>query len=199
MEHFNQWGAVIFFIVLYGSALLFFPYYKKVEKKPKSLYLSFIIAFAIEMHGIPFSMIIIGSIIGSELPEGILWGHTLKQYIGDIGIYINILLYLIGINLVIFGWYTIYHGYWKKVKGSGHICKRGVYRHIRHPQYTGLMLIALGTIFGWATLPTIIMYPVVVYYYVKLANKEEKDLIAEFNEEYLLYQEKTKKFIPYIW
>ncbi len=199
MGHFHQWGAVIFFILLYGGALLFIPFYKKMDKKPAGVYFAFVIAFAIEMHGIPFSMLLIGAIFGEFLPEGILWGHTLFEYIGYTGLYINIVLVLLGLALILHGWYIIYHGYWKKVKGTGQVCKQGVYQYIRHPQYTGLMLISLGMIFGWATLPTLIMFPIIIMMYVRLAKKEEKDMINEFGEEYLMYKEKTKKFIPFVW
>jgi len=199
MDHFHQWYAVIIFIIIYGSVLLFMPFYSKMEKKPKGVYLAFVIAFAIEMHGIPFSMYLISIVIGRYLPEGILWGHTLIGSVGYLGLYLNIILVVIGMLIIIIGWYHIYHGYWKKVKGRGHVCQSGIYRYIRHPQYTGLMFIALGMLAGWATLTNILLFPVIVYMYVRLAKKEEAMMIEEFHEEYRLYQEKTKKFIPFIW
>jgi hypothetical protein len=50
--HFHQWGAVLFFVLLYGAALFFVPFYKKMDRKPATAYLAFALAFAIEMHGI---------------------------------------------------------------------------------------------------------------------------------------------------
>jgi protein-S-isoprenylcysteine O-methyltransferase Ste14 len=198
-SHFNRWGAVAFFIILYGMAILFMPFYKKMQRKPATAYIAFVIAFAVEMHGIPFSMYIIASLIGNVLPEGILWGHTLSMKFGYAGLYLNVILALAGMFLIISGWYEIYHGYWKKVKGKGRIVQNGIYKHIRHPQYTGLMLIGLGMIFGWATIPTLLLYPVIVRMYIKLAKKEELDMINEFGEEYLMYMVGTKKFIPGFW
>jgi len=199
MEHFDNWFGVIFFIILYGGILLFIPFYKKMNKKPARVYLAFVIAFAIEMHGIPFSMYLISLVIGRFLPEGILWGHTLIASVGYLGLYFNIIFVCLGFLMIVMGWYNIYHGYWKKVKGGGHICSKGIYRWIRHPQYTGLMLIAFGMLMGWATLPNLIMFPVIIYLYVRLAKKEENDMIREFNEEYILYKEKSKMFIPFVW
>ncbi len=196
MEHFEQWGAVIFFILVYGIALLFIPFYKKMQRKPASTYLAFVVAFAIEMHGIPFSMNIIASIIGRSLPEGVLWGHTLISEIGYLGLYLNIIFACLGLLMIIFGWYQIYHGYWKKVKGSGHIVEDGMYKYIRHPQYTGLMLIALGMMLGWLTLTNLIIFPFMIYMYVRLAKKEEQDMIEEFGEAYVMYKKRTKMFIP---
>ena len=123
-SHFEQWWGVIFFIILYGSILFFLPFYKKTQKKPAGAFFAFILAFAIEMHGIPFSMYLIGIIFGRTLPEGILWGHTFIKQIGFAGMYINIVLSLSGLFMIINGWYTIYHGYWKKVDGEGKVVKK---------------------------------------------------------------------------
>ena len=199
MDHFYQWGAVIFFVIVYGVALLFLPFYQKMQRKPASAYLAFMIAFAIEMHGIPFSMFLISSIIGRYLPEGILWGHTLFQEVGYLGLYLNVAFAVLGLLLIVFGCHAIYHGYWKKVKGTGSVVQQGIYKYIRHPQYTGLILIALGTLLGWATLTTLLMFPIIVYMYVRLAKKEEKEMIIEFGEEYRSYMNHTKRFIPFIY
>lgn len=199
LEHFNQWGAVVFFILLYGSFIFFIPFYKKMERKPAATYLAFIIAFAIEMHGIPFSMYLIAGIIGRNLPVGVLWGHTFFETIGYTGMYISIIMTLIGLVLIIIGWKDVYHGYWKKTPGKGRVIKTGVYRYIRHPQYTGVLLISLGIILNWATLTSLLTFPIVVYMYIRLARKEEKNMIEEFGEEYIMYKNKTKKFIPFVW
>ena len=72
-SHFHNWLGVLFFVVL-SVALLFVPFYKKMDTKPRGAYIAFVIAFAIEMHGIPFSMYLISWIVGKNLPEGFLWG-----------------------------------------------------------------------------------------------------------------------------
>lgn len=199
LEHFNQWGGVVFFIIIYGMALCFIPFYKKMNRKPAVSYLAFVAAFAVEMHGIPFSMYLISSIIGRYLPVGILWGHTLSNYIGLWGLYLNVVFAVIGMVIIIYGWSAIYDGYWKKVEGTGNVIKTGAYKHIRHPQYTGLFLIATGMMLGWATLPTLLLYPVIIWMYVRLAKKEEADMLLEFGEEYREYMLTTKMFIPYIY
>ncbi len=199
MDHFYQWGAVVFFIIVYGIGILFIPFYQKMQRKPAATYLAFVVAFAFEMHGIPFSMYLISTVIGKNLPVGVLWGHTLFDYVGYLGLYLNIIFACLGILLIIFGWQSIYHGYWKHIKGKGQIVSSGIYKYIRHPQYAGLLLIAFGMLLGWATLPTLLMYPIIVILYVRLTKKEEKDMINEFGEEYISYMHKTKKFIPFIY
>ncbi len=197
-SHFHNWFGVLFFIVLYGVVLLFLPFYKKMDKKPQGTYLAFVIAFAIEMHGIPFSMYLISWIVGRNLPEGILWGHTLISSIGHLGMYISMVLALLALILILCGWRAIYRSYWSKETGKGSLVTSGIYRFIRHPQYTGLLLLSLGMILNWATLSMLILYPVMVVVYLRLAKREEQDMLNEFGEEYRSYMKKTKRFIPFI-
>ncbi len=197
-NHFHNWFGVLFFIILYSVILLFMPFYKKMDKKPAGTYLAFVIAFAIEMHGIPFSMYVISWVVGKNLPEGILWGHTLVSSIGFWGMYINIICAVIALFLILNGWYNIYKKYWSKETGTGSLVKTGVYRYIRHPQYSGLLLMSFGMMAEWATLPLLILYPVIVYMYVRLAKREEKDMLVEFGDEYREYMKETKMFIPFV-
>lgn len=197
-SHFHNWFGVVFFIVLYSIVLLFVPFYKKMGTKPRGAYIAFIIAFAIEMHGIPFSMYLISWIIGKNLPEGILWGHTLFPTIGYLGMYINIGCAIAALILIGNGWYNIYKKYWSKETGTGRLVTSGIYKYIRHPQYTGLLLLSLGMLIEWVTLPMLILFPVMVGMYWRLAKREEKDMIREFGDDYKCYMAKTKMFIPFI-
>lgn len=196
--HFNNWFGVIFFVALYSIILIFIPFYKKMTNKPKGAYLAFVLAFAIEMHGIPFSMNVIAWFIGKRLPEGVLWGHTLFDYIGYWGMYINILLAVVALAIIMNGWHHIHKNYWSKEEGQGKLVTTGIYKHIRHPQYTGLLLLSLGMLIEWATLPLLVMYPVMILLYAHLAKKEENDMLREFGNDYVEYKKRTKMFIPFI-
>lgn len=194
--HFGNWGAVVLWIVIYGVFLAFTPFYQKSQRKPASAYLAFIVAFALEMFGVPMSMYIIGALLGTRLPEGVLWGHTLVQAIGLWGMYIGIGFMLIGAALVVFGWREIYRHYWRKETGQGQMVTHGIYRVIRHPQYTGFLLITLGMLCEWATLPLLIMWPMLIVLYVRLARREEADMEAEFGEAYRQYRAQTGMLLP---
>jgi protein-S-isoprenylcysteine O-methyltransferase Ste14 len=196
-DHYGMWGAVLFWIILYSIALFFLPFYRK-SQKVKGTYLAFIVAFAVEMHGIPFSMYLVGWLFGRQLPEGIFWGHTLQEYIGVGGMYVAIVFIIIGFTLIISGWRRIYMEYWIKESGEGSLVTGGIYRYIRHPQYTGLMFITMGMIFEWATIPLLIMWPLMVWMYYRLARREEKDMEEEFGVDYLKYKENTGMFFPII-
>lgn len=197
-SHFFNWFGVLFFILIYSLVLLFIPFYKKMDKKPRGTYLAFVIAFAIEMHGIPFSMYLISWIVGKNLPNGILWGHTLFSEIGLWGMYINIGCAVVALCLIMNGWYNIYKKYWSREKEAASLVTTGVYRYIRHPQYTGLLILSIGMIIEWATLPMLLLFPVMLFMYVRLAKREERDMLNEFGDDYREYMKKTKMFIPFV-
>lgn len=199
VSHFGNWFGVALWIVLFGVFLLFTPFYKKSQRKPSSVYLAFVIALALEMFGVPLSMYAITWMLGRSLPDGVLWGHTLIGLIGHWGMYISYIFYLLGILLIILGWREIYRRYWSREEGKGELVTNGIYGYIRHPQYTGFMLITLGMIFEWATLPLLIMWPLLATIYYRLARKEEEDMEAEFGPSYEEYRHRTGMFLPRLW
>lgn len=195
-NHLGQWSSVVLWIILGAVFLLFTPFYKKSQRKPSSVYLAFIVAMAFEMFGIPMSMMIIAWIFGSKLPDGILWGHTLIGYIGHTGMYVGAVFMLVGVALVIMGWNVIYKRYWSKESGKGELVTEGIYRFIRHPQYTGFLMITFGMLLDWATLPMLVMWPIMAVLYYRLAKKEEADMLAEFGQKYSDYMQQTGRFLP---
>jgi len=69
---------------------------------------------------------------------------------------------------------------------------------MRHPQYAGFILIMLGFLFQWPTLITLVMFPILVIMYVKLAYCEEREVLADFGDTYRRYMLRTPAFIPRI-
>lgn len=195
-SHFGLWPVVIFWIVVYGIALFFMPFYRKLSWKPKSASLAFIVAFAVEMHGIPFGMYLVGAVFGYQLPEGILWGHTLQPYIGANGILGTIFFGLLGFALIYLGWRDIHKHYWVKEEGTGRLVTEGIYSYIRHPQYTGVFCLSLAMLCEWATVPLLIMFPLILVMYYRLARREERDMEQEFGDEYRAYRDRTGMFLP---
>lgn len=196
VDHFGNWPGMILFMIVFSVFVLFTPFYQKSQRKPASVYLAFVIAFALEMFGIPFSMYALAWLFGSTLPDGILWGHTLNQYIGLAGVNIGAALMLAGAMLVFFGWRTIFKRYWRQQEGKGELVTEGIYHYIRHPQYTGFFLITLGMMFDWLTLPMLIMWPLLMLLYYRLARREEADMEREFGDEYRDYRARTGMFFP---
>jgi len=196
MDHMGNWIGVVLWIVLFGVFLLFTPFYKKSGVKPNGAFLAFVVALALEMFGVPLSMYALAGILGRTLPDGVLWGHTLVQEVGLLGTSIAVVLYLIGATLIIAGWRAIYRDYWSKDRGQGHLVTSGIYRFIRHPQYTGFACFTIGMMLEWATLPMLIMWPILAVMYYRLARAEEAEMHREFGAAYEQYAEETGMFLP---
>ena len=198
MEY-GDWFFVATWILLFGVFLAFIPFYKKSQRKPTSVYLAFVVALAFEMFGIPLSMYVVTWAVGVNLPPGILWQHTLEQYIGYWGMYIGSALNLVGALCIFLGWQKIYKKYWGRNEGEGKLVTDGIYAYIRHPQYTGFMLVTLGLLVHWATIPLLIMWPILTLLYYRLAKREERDMTKEFGNQYIEYKKKTSMFFPMHW
>lgn len=76
------------------------------------------------------------------------------------------------------------------------LAKTGLYRYMRHPQYTAFIHVMFGFLIQWPTLLTILMFPILVWVYTRLALREERQAIEEFGEEYTNYAKFTPAFIP---
>jgi protein-S-isoprenylcysteine O-methyltransferase Ste14 len=72
----------------------------------------------------------------------------------------------------------------------------GLYRFVRHPQYTGFFLFLLGSVLNWPTLPTLLMLPVLLGVYYRLALTEEAEAEAAFGEAYREYRRRSGMFVP---
>src|SRR5512146_3302283 len=139
--HFGNWAAVAIWVVMYGVFLAFVPFYRKSQRKPSGAFMAFVIAFALEMFGVPFSMYVFAWVFGRYLPDGLLWGHTLGQYIGIWGTRVATVFFTGGALMVFFGWRDIHARYWSKDSAKRDLVTSGIYRYIRHPQYTGFLMV----------------------------------------------------------
>ena len=79
---------------------------------------------------------------------------------------------------------------------AGRLATTGPYAYVRHPQYDGFILIMFGFLMQWPTLLTLIMFPVLVTMYLRLARREEREVREEFGEEYGSYAVRTPAFLP---
>lgn len=86
------------------------------------------------------------------------------------------------------------------VHSDHRLVQSGPYHIVRHPGYSGFLLIALGVCLGYASLIGLIAIPVLLL--PGLAYRmgvEERLLVAQFGEEYQRYARKTKRMLPGIW
>jgi len=55
-----------------------------------------------------------------------------------------------------------------------------------------------GFLLQWPTIPTLVMFPVLVWMYVRLAKAEERQVQTEFGEAYTDYPRGVPAFIPHL-
>jgi protein-S-isoprenylcysteine O-methyltransferase Ste14 len=70
------------------------------------------------------------------------------------------------------------------------------YRLIRHPQYLGLGLAALGLVIMWPRFLNLGLFALMLFLYYLLAKDEERRMIKRFGESYLAYMKRTGMFFP---
>lgn len=76
----------------------------------------------------------------------------------------------------------------------------GLYRHVRHPSYTGTLISVLGcglALTNWLSL--LIMVGIAAVPYSRRMQLEERALEEAFGDEYRDYMRRTKRLIPLIY
>ncbi len=53
-----------------------------------------------------------------------------------------------------------------------------------------------GFLLQWPTLVTLVMFPILITMYVRLARREEHEALSTFGEEYRAYMRQTPGFFP---
>ena len=102
-------------------------------------------------------------------------------------------------NILIVSGFFILSSAWNvlhQAQKTGTLAVSGWYARCRHPQYVAFILIMFGFLLQWPTIPTVVMFPILLVVYIRLANKEEAKVISEFGDEYLNYMSKTPAWIP---
>ena len=195
MESAN-WPFVIISIAFFSTFFLFLPYRGRLSKRPASVYLAFIVALYVEMYGVPFTAYILLWAFGID--KMFTFEYLLSQWIGAdafvlvfqwIIFPIATAIIVIGLLLIIFGWKAIH-------ENKGEMVTTGIYSYIRHPQYLGFLMLTFGMNLEWTTFFTLLLYPVIVVLYYRLARSEEKYSIEIYGDKYKEYMKKVPMLIP---
>ncbi len=163
---------------------------------------AFILALFTEMYGFPLTLYLLSGWLGSRFQGPDLFSHdaghhwqTLFGWRGDphvnpLHLLSNVFIFT-GFILVASAWKALY-----QAQRSRTLATTGAYAHMRHPQYSGFMLIMAGFLLQWPTVLTLLMFPILIWMYVQLARREELDVRAVFGEEYERYAAETPAFLP---
>jgi protein-S-isoprenylcysteine O-methyltransferase Ste14 len=83
---------------------------------------------------------------------------------------------------------------------EGHRLKTdGLYRHIRHPSYAGMLLYLAGYVLVFRCWAGLLLVAALLAVLVARMNAEEALLESEFGEEYASYRRRTWRLVPWVY
>jgi protein-S-isoprenylcysteine O-methyltransferase Ste14 len=209
MEHsaapaYGLWGLVIInSLIFIFFAFSFFKPKTKTDWRTFSAFSAFIVALFVEMYGFPLTIYVLAGWMGKHFPQIDLLshdsGHLLHTIFGmkgnphfDVFHILSNVFIIAGFFLLSTAWRVLYSSQATKTLATS-----GPYHYIRHPQYAAFTVIMFGFLLQWPTIPTLIMFPILVFTYARLAHKEERAVEAEFGEAYRKYAARTPRYFPH--
>ncbi len=194
-------------VIINSLVFIIFAFSFTKPKTPRdwrsfSAFSAFLVALFAEMYGYPLTIYLLAGWLQTNYPgvdffshdAGHLW-HTLLGWKGDPHTDpLHMLSFVFiggGFILLSAAWKVLY-----QAQRNHQLAITGPYAKIRHPQYDAFVLIMFGFLLQWPTLLTLLMFPVLVYMYVRLARREEEEALREFGEAYREYMARTPAFFP---
>lgn len=200
---YGLWSLVVInsavFIIF---AFSFFKPHSGRDWRTLGMYSAFIVALFTEMYGFPLTIYLLSGWLAQNFP-GVDFlahdsGHLLEVMFGW-GANPHFGPFHLLSSAFIFGGFWLLASAWRVLyaaQASGQLATTGPYARLRHPQYVGFIAIMTGFLLQWPTLITLIMFPILLAVYVRLARSEEAASAAVFGEAWAHYAQVTPAFLP---
>ncbi len=203
---YGLWSLVIINSVIFiFFALSFFKPKTKLDWRTFNGFAAFIIALFIEMYGFPLTIYFLSGWLTNKYPQANFLshdaGHLLSTLLGLKGNPHFNFLHILS-SIFIFAGFIIIANAWKilqQAQQNHQLATTGPYSYVRHPQYDGFILIMFGFLLQWPTIITLVMFPILVVMYIRLAKKEEQEVETKMGEEYRRYKMVTPSFFPHLF
>lgn len=200
---YGLWPLVIINVAIFVIfALSFYEPRTARDWRSFGAFSAFLVALFTEMYGFPLTIYLLSGWLISRYPGIDLLahntGHLWQTLFGLKGDPHFTLLHWLSEGLIV-GGFILIGAAWKvlfQAQRNHSVASEGPYAYLRHPQYAGFIMIMLGFLFQWPTLITLIMFPFLVFMYVRLARREEQESLAEFGASYTKYAAQTPAFLP---
>lgn len=199
---YGLWALVIFNSLLFiVFALSFFHPRSKRDWRVMGGFSAFVVALFTEMYGYPLTVYLLSGPLGGLVPGVDLShdaGHLWADLIGWTGDPHISPFHLASYAFIVGGFWLIAAG-WQHLHAAqvaGRLATSGPYARLRHPQYTGFVLVMVGFLLQWPTLATLLMFPILLDLYRRLALREEREVRGEYGAAYDAYARETPRFMP---
>ncbi|TXH86948.1 MAG: isoprenylcysteine carboxylmethyltransferase family protein [Rhodoferax sp.] len=203
LSAYGLWNLVVFNSAIFIMfAYSFFKPATARDWRSFGAFSAFIVALFVEMYGFPLTIYLLSGWLQTRYPDldilshnaGHLWSTVLGEK-GDphFGV-LHIASYVFlgfGFYLLSTAWNVLYHAQRRHTLATA-----GPYARVRHPQYLAFVLILLGFLLQWPTVLTLVMFPILLVMYRRLAMTEESEMQAQFGTEFSAYAQRTPRFIP---
>ena len=203
MSAYGLWSLVLInSVVFIMFAYTFFKPQTARDWRSFGAFSAFLVALFTEMYGFPLTIYFMSGWLQSRYPN-VDWfshdaGHLLEMIFGwktnpHFGPFHIMSFAFIagGFALISNACYVLYQAQRNKT-----LATTGPYSYVRPPQYVGFIMVMFGFLLQWPTILTLLMFPVLVWMYVRLAHQEERDAIAEFGDAYRQYVARVPGFFP---
>jgi protein-S-isoprenylcysteine O-methyltransferase Ste14 len=185
-------------------AFAFFHPHTAWDWRAMGAFWAFLVALFTEMYGFPLTVYLLSGWFGSHFPNlslthgsGHLW-NDLIRWTGDPHLSpFHIASYVFiggGFWLIASAWRVLFDA-----QRKGQLATIGLGARIRHPQYAGFITIMIGFLLQWPTLPTLVMFPILLLVHRRLAASEEQDVAHQFPDQWDTYARTTPRFFPRLW
>ena len=97
---------------------------------------------------------------------------------------------------------TVLGGNWSAgvaFKARHELVERGPYRYVRHPMYSGILLLSLGLAIWFGNLTGVAIFAIIFAGFWLRSRLEEKLLTRHFPVDYPAYKRRTKALVPFVF